>query len=72
MWREVLGVLCSEKVPLKVAAKFYETDARSAAMAYGFERLSLNKKEVIKTIVIEMKMHVSIEGALAYRDVLCA
>lgn len=73
MLREVACsvVLCSEKIPLKMAAKFYETVARPTAMAYGFERFSLNKKKVIKMIGVEMRMQVSIEGASAYRDVFC-
>lgn len=73
MLREVACsvMLCSEKVPLKMAAKFYETVARPTAMAYGFERFSLNKKNVIQMVGVEMRMQVSIEGASAYRNALC-
>ena len=54
-WRQVSGVLCDPRVPLKVKGKFYRTAIRPA-MLYGTEYWSTKRRHVQQLSVAEMRM----------------
>jgi hypothetical protein len=54
-WRQVSGVLCDPRVPLKLKVKFYRTAIRSA-MLYGVECWPIKKRHVQQLSVAEMCM----------------
>ena len=54
-WREVSGVLCDRKVPVKLKGKVYKTAVRPA-MLYGIEGLPVKKTDENRLNVAEMRM----------------
>ena len=54
-WRDLSGVLCDRKVPVKVKGKLYKSVVRPALM-YGMETLPMKKLNERKMEVTEMKM----------------
>ena len=54
-WREMSGVLCDRKVPIKLKGKVYKTAVRPA-MLYGIETLPVKKANENRLNVAEMKM----------------
>ena len=54
-WRDVSGVLCDRKMPVKLKGKVYKTVVRPA-MTYGAEALPLKKVSEKKMEVAEMRM----------------
>ena len=54
-WREVLGVLCDRRKPVKLKGKVYKTVVRPAMM-YGMEAAPIKKVNEKRMNVSEMKM----------------
>ncbi|KAK3521075.1 hypothetical protein QTP86_006999 [Hemibagrus guttatus] len=54
-WRKVSGVLCDRKISARIKGKVYRTVVR-AAMLYGFEKVSLRKRQESELEVAELKM----------------
>ena len=54
-WREVSGVLCDRKMPVKLKGKVFKTVVRPA-MLYGLETVPLKKTSERRLDVAEMKM----------------
>ena len=54
-WREMSGILCDRKVPVKLKGKVYKTAVRPA-MLYGIETLPVKKANESRLNVAEMKM----------------
>ena len=54
-WRKASGVLCDEKVPLKLKGKFYRTTARPT-MLYGTECWAVKSQQENQVSVAEMGM----------------
>ena len=54
-WREVSGVLCDKRMPIKLKGKVYRTVVRPAMM-YSLETVPLKKSNERKMEVAEMKM----------------
>ena len=54
-WREVSGLLCDRRMPVKLKGKVYETVVRPA-MLYGMEETPIKKVNEKRTNVAEMKM----------------
>ena len=54
-WREVSGVLCDTRMPVKLKGKVYKTVVRPAMM-YGMEATPIKKVNVKRMNVAEMKM----------------
>ncbi|XP_063538680.1 uncharacterized protein LOC134747932 [Cydia strobilella] len=54
-WRELTGVLCDRKIPLKVKGHVYKTTVRPA-MLYGSECWATNKPHLNKLHTTEMRM----------------
>ena len=54
-WREMSGVLCDRKVPVKLKGKVYKTAVRPA-MLYGMEALPMKKANENRINVTEMRM----------------
>ena len=60
-WREVTGVICDKKVPIKLKHKIYTTVIRPT-MTYGAERWTMKKKDEMLTNKTEMRMLRCIQG----------
>ena len=54
-WRDVSGVLCDRRMPIKLKGKVYKTIVRPA-MTYGLETVPLKKSSERKMEVAEMRM----------------
>ena len=54
-WREVSGVLCDRRMPVKLKGKVYKTVVRPAMM-YGMEATPIKKVNEKRMNVAEMKM----------------
>ncbi|KAK3505596.1 hypothetical protein QTP70_004946 [Hemibagrus guttatus] len=54
-WRKVSGVLCDQKISARIKGKVYRTVVRPA-MLYGFETVSLRKRQESELEVAELKM----------------
>ena len=54
-WREVSGVLCDRRMPVKLKGKVYKTVVRPAMM-YGMEATPIKKVNEKRMNVVEMKM----------------
>lgn len=54
-WKEVMGILCERRVPVRLKVKMYKTLVRPALMC-GIGNLVLNKAQVNRMREIEMKM----------------
>ena len=54
-WREMSGVLCDKKIPVKLKGKVYKTAVR-LAMLYGMETLPVKKANETRMNVTEMRM----------------
>ncbi|KAK3558157.1 hypothetical protein QTP86_011880 [Hemibagrus guttatus] len=54
-WRKVSGVLCDQKISVRIKGKVYRTVVR-AAMLYGLETVSLRKRQESELEVAELKM----------------
>ena len=54
-WREVTGVVCDKRMPLKTKAKIYKSVIRSVLL-YGTESAALRREEERRLEVTEMKM----------------
>lgn len=54
-WKEVTGVLCDRKIPVRLKGKVYMTVVRPA-LKYATETLALNKTNVGRMKVAKMKM----------------
>ena len=54
-WREMSGVLCDKKIPVKLKGKVYKTAVRPA-MLYGMETLPVKKANATRMNVTEMRM----------------
>ena len=54
-WREVSGVLCDRRIPVKLKGKVYETVVRPAMM-YGMEATPIKKVNEKRMNVAEMKV----------------
>ncbi|KAK3568639.1 hypothetical protein QTP86_011431 [Hemibagrus guttatus] len=54
-WRKVSGVLCDQKISVRIKGKVYRTVVR-AAMLYGLETVSLRKRQEAELEVAELKM----------------
>ena len=60
-WREVTGVLCDKKVPVKLKHKMYKTVIRPT-MTYGDECWTMQKKDEMLMNKTEMRMLQWIQG----------
>ena len=60
-WREVTGVICDKKVPVKLKQKIYTT-VTIPTMTYGAERWTMKKKDEMLTNKTEMRMLRWIQG----------
>ncbi|KAK3551899.1 hypothetical protein QTP70_031557 [Hemibagrus guttatus] len=54
-WRKVSGVLCDQKISVRIKGKVYRTVVRPA-MLYGLETVSLRKRQESELEVAELKM----------------
>ena len=54
-WREVAGVVCDKKMPIRLKVKIYSTVVRPVLM-YGSETWALRQKEESKLEGTEMRM----------------
>ena len=54
-WKEVSGVLCDSRIPVKLKRKVYKTAVRPAMM-YGMEATPIKKVNEKRMNVAEMKM----------------
>ncbi|KAK3561432.1 hypothetical protein QTP86_002841, partial [Hemibagrus guttatus] len=54
-WRKVWGVLCDQKISVRIKGKVYRTVVRQA-MLYGLETVSLRKRQESELEVAELKM----------------
>ena len=54
-WREVSGVMCCKKIPIKVKDKIYKTVVKPA-MIYGSECWAVQKKDIQKLHTTDMRM----------------
>ncbi|XP_064085365.1 uncharacterized protein LOC135200687 [Macrobrachium nipponense] len=54
-WREVAGVVCDKKMPIKMKVKMYSTVIRPVLM-YGAETWDLRRKEDVKLERTDMRM----------------
>ena len=54
-WKQLTGVLCDKKVPIKLKTKVYKTVIRPT-MTYGAECLAVRKKDANRLHVAEMRM----------------
>ncbi|EXC17267.1 DNA-directed RNA polymerase II subunit [Morus notabilis] len=53
-WKNATGVLCDDKMPIKLKGKFYRTVR--LAMLYGSERWAMKRQHISKMSVVEMRM----------------
>ena len=60
-WREVTGVICDKKVPVKLKHKIYKTVIRPT-MTYGAECWTMKKKDDVLMNKTEMRMLQWIQG----------
>ncbi|KAK3521199.1 hypothetical protein QTP70_000483 [Hemibagrus guttatus] len=54
-WRKMSGVLCDQKISVRIKGKVYRTMVRPA-MLYGLETVSLRKRQGLELEVAELKM----------------
>ena len=54
-WREVSGVICDRRLPVRVKGKVYSSVVR-LAMVYGLEMVAVTKKQVEEMKIAEIKM----------------
>ena len=60
-WKQLTGVLCDKKVPIKLKDKVYKTVIKPT-MTYGAECWAVRKKDENRLHVAEMRMLIWIRG----------